>query len=119
VINPFRIDVSKFGQVEDRTEASFNISNISKEDLNISLVYMPEGYFEITLPDKVEAGKSAEATVKVIGDYIDQEFEKSVTFELSDTNKTRFTVPIRRIIRSPQTPATHTTGSEETGGAGN
>jgi hypothetical protein len=118
VISPFRIDVSKFGDIEDRTETKFNIANVSKEDLEISLVAKPDGVFEVDLPKMVKAGQAVDGTIKVDDEYLDQEFERSLTLELNDTNNTRFTIPVRRMIRAPQKPATQTSGASGAGGSG-
>ena len=79
----------------------FNITNVSDKKLEISLIDRPDGLFDIDLPSSVEAGKSAQGTIKLHDDAIEESFEKSVTLELNDEEKSRFTIPIKRTMRRP------------------
>ena len=51
------------------------------------------------MPKKVKAGKTAKGRIEILGDFVDQEFEKSMTLELGNTAHSRFTIPIKRKIR--------------------
>ena len=62
---------------------------------------MPYGMFQVDLPDKVSAGKIAKGEITLSDEYIDQEFEKSITVEVNDASKSRFTIPVKRVIRVP------------------
>jgi len=100
VIKPYKFNISQFGEAT-RDELTFEIHNVSPEDVEIKLVGMPVGMFSVELPKKVSAGKSKEGKIKLNKDYIDEEFEKSITIELSDKNLSRFTIPVKRQVRIP------------------
>jgi hypothetical protein len=73
---------------------SFDITNLSNNELAPSLVEYPRDLFEIKLPKKIKAGKTAEGILKIKSDNSPQSFQKSITFEINDQNKTRFTIPV-------------------------
>jgi len=99
VIKPYKLDVSQFGDMQ-RDEIKFAISNISSQDLQISLVSTAPDYFEIDLPKTVAANSEAEGTLKLRNDVLDKSFDKSFTIQVSDDESTRFTVPVRRTFRN-------------------
>ncbi|UCD16763.1 MAG: DUF1573 domain-containing protein [Candidatus Zixiibacteriota bacterium] len=106
VISPYKFDISQFGDKEV-SERKFVIENVSDQDLDINLIDMPSGMFKLELPKKVKAGKSAGGKIEIFDAYLTEEFEKSITIELSDAEKTRFTIPVKRTIRIPgQTAST-------------
>ena len=98
VINPYKVDISKFGE-KMRDKSKFSIENKSDNDIELTMVYYPEEYFDIDLPKVVKAGKTAEGKVQIKNEYQSEEFNKSFTFELNDDNHSRFTVPVTRVIR--------------------
>ena len=100
VIKPYKLDISQFGEkVRDRM--SFNITNVSEQDLTLELIDLPVDLVEVDLPDKIEAGKSAKGELILKPKAIEESFEKSITIELDDQEKSRFTIPIRRVLRIP------------------
>jgi len=99
LFDPVKIDVSQFGK-EPRTSAEFMIHNISDEDLKIDLIDIREDIFDIDLPRKVKSNDSAVAVISVKDDFVDQNFEQSVTIEFSDEARSRFTLPITRTVRT-------------------
>ena len=98
VIKPYKLDISQFGD-KVRDEMKFAISNVSSQDLQISLVSSATDYFEVDLPKTVAANSEVEGTLKLRDDVLDQSFEKSFTIQVSDDESTRFTVPVRRTFR--------------------
>jgi hypothetical protein len=102
VINPSKILLDEGGTVkEDGSE--FTIANISDEDLEIQVVYKPHGYFDIDIPGAIKSGKTAKCRIKAADDFLEKSFEKSITFELNDTAKSRFTLPISQRIKIVRT----------------
>ncbi len=99
-IQPYKFNISQFGEKE-RSKLEFQITNVSNEDLEISLVDMPQGMFEIKLPKKVKAGKTEEGKIQINDDFLSTEFKKSITIELNDKALSRFTIPVERTIRIP------------------
>jgi len=105
-ISPYKFDVSQFGDKKVK-ERKFVIENVSDQDLEIKLVDMPYGMFKLELPTKIKAGKSKSGKIIVLDEWMDKQFEKSLTIELTDAKNTRFTVPVKRTIRVPgQTAST-------------
>lgn len=97
-LKPYKLYVSRAGEVEV-DETKFKVTNISDADLGISVVGQPPDYFELEIPEKVNAGESVECKLKVNPKYLEGPFEKSITLELTDAAQTRFTIPvIRRLI---------------------
>lgn len=85
----------------------FTIENVSPEDLEIKVVSQPHGYFKLGIPKKVKAGRTIKCKLKVNKDKLKEEFQKSITIELNDAAKTRFTIPvIRRFIDAPRSQST-------------
>lgn len=98
-IKPYKLDISQFGD-KVRNEMKFTITNVSDQDLKLSLVSWPSSVLsKLDLPDKVKAGMSAEGKIELRDDALDEGFEKSFTFEVNDAAKSRFTVPIKRQVQ--------------------
>jgi hypothetical protein len=98
VIKPYKIDISQFSE-KPRDEVTFTIENVSDKPVGLTLIAVPNQFVEVDLPKEIEPGKTAEGTLRVKPDAADKEFEKSFTFEVNDENHTRFTVPIKRMVR--------------------
>ncbi|MEW6015302.1 MAG: hypothetical protein AB1690_08270, partial [Candidatus Zixiibacteriota bacterium] len=117
IIKPYKFDISQFGEKE-RSSMDFTIQNVSDLDLELALIDMPANMFKVTLPKKIKAGETAKGKFALQKEYIPKEFEKSITIELNDNAKTRFTVPVKRTIRIPGAPQTSTTPPGKTAGQG-
>lgn len=100
VIYPYKFDISQFGEAERRT-LEFDITNVSDQDLEISLIDMPQDMFKLKMPKQIKAGKKESGKIEIMDDFITEEFEKSITLQVSDESLTRFTVPVKRTIRIP------------------
>ncbi len=95
-ITPFGIDISQTGKTEHR-RGVFLIENLSDRDLKLKVVDEAREYFETTLPDIVKAGETAEGVVVVRKEAVGSVFKKSLTFELNDAGRTRYTLPVSRL----------------------
>jgi len=104
VCKPYKLDISQFGE-KVRSRMEFQITNVSEQDLEISLIDRPEGLFELMLPENIKAGQTATASIQLHEDGIESSFEKSITIELNDTQSSRFTIPIKRNLRDQTTTA--------------
>jgi hypothetical protein len=99
IMSPYKLDLSQNSEkVIDKLE--FEIQNVSDEKLDISLVSVASDYFEVDLPKSVGAGKTEKAKLKLLKSALEESFEKSFTIEVSDSAKSRFTVPVKRTISS-------------------
>ncbi len=101
-LNPYNLDVSQFTS-KPRRRAKFLIENKSSRDYELTLIDWSRKYFDVELPKKIKAGETAEGIVTVHKDMVDSEFEQSLTFEISDENHTRYTLPVRRMVRIKET----------------
>ncbi len=87
------------------TELYFSVVNRSKQTLTPRLVSFPRTLVSINLPKTIPASGYADLSIKLKDAALNKAFEKSVTFELNDTNHTRFTIPIKRGNPAPAKPA--------------
>ncbi|NOY88562.1 MAG: DUF1573 domain-containing protein [FCB group bacterium] len=94
-VKPFKVDVSQFTKLA-RRRAKFLIVNKSDRDFKIKLIDGNNKDFDVTLPNKVKAGETAEGMIEVHKDAIKKSFEQSFTFQINDDQQSRFTVPVRR-----------------------
>lgn len=100
IIEPYKIDLSQFTEKKvDRKE--FEIRNVSDQPLDVTLIYSAPGYMEVDLPSTIEPGQSGSGEVVISEDALDESFEKSFTIQLSDEAQTRFTIPVKRTVRTP------------------
>jgi hypothetical protein len=74
-------------------------------DLNLSLVAAPAELFELDLPKSVKSGGKVTGTLTLKEEAISESFEKSFTIELNDEKQSRFTIPVKRTLRTAGTPA--------------
>jgi len=116
-IKPYKLDISQFGD-KVRDEMKFTISNVSDLDLELKLVAYPVEFASVELPKSIQAGKSASGTVKLTSAGIESDFEKSFTLELNDEPKSRFTVPIKRTVKSPVAAGNTPKGASAADGEG-
>jgi hypothetical protein len=100
IIKPYKLDISQFGE-KVRDQMKFSISNVSDKPFELSVVSAPTELLVATVPKRIEAGQSVEASVKLQPDALTKEFEKSITIQLSDEKSTRFTIPVKRALRLP------------------
>ncbi len=106
VVKPYKLYASRAGKVEI-DEAKFDITNVSDADLSATVVSQPPGYFTINLPADIKPGQTAQASLKIDPDHLEEAFEKSITLELNDDAHSRFTIPvIRRLIGAEAIPKT-------------
>ena len=87
------------------TEYYFSIMNLSKHDLNPTLVSFPKTLVSVTLPKFIPAGSSADGSIRLTDLGQSTNFEKSATFEFNDSTRTRFTIAIKRGNPAPPQPA--------------
>ena len=95
IMRPYKIDLSQTGS-KTIDNMSFEIRNVSDEDLKIKLISYASEYFEVDLPKKIKAGETEKARVKLLKKVLKKSFDKSFTIELSDEVQSRFTIPVKR-----------------------
>lgn len=100
VVKPYKLDLSQFGE-RVRDQIKFTITNMSDKELEITKVYVPDGYGTLTCPAKVGAKATVEGSFKLSKAGLAKPFEQSFTIEVNDEQKNRFTIPIKREVRVP------------------
>ncbi|HOD67250.1 MAG TPA: DUF1573 domain-containing protein [candidate division Zixibacteria bacterium] len=98
ILTPNRLDVSQFTEMP-RRKATFTIHNTSAKDYTLTVIDCPADYFAVKLPPVVKAGETAEGSVEVLENRVGEEFERSLTFAISDEAGTRYTLPVKRMVR--------------------
>jgi hypothetical protein len=98
-LDPYRLDVSQFTPTPRRM-GKFNIVNKGDRDYNLKLIDYGAEFFELDMPTVVKAGQTATGTIMVHEHLIESEFTHSITFELDDEMRTRYTLPVKRMYRA-------------------
>lgn len=99
VISPYKFDISQYGE-KKRDELRFKITNLSGKTVHPKIISSSAGLCDISLPKEIKAGNTAEGVLRVKKEGLNEEFEKSVTIQIDDQVQTRFTIPIKRQIRT-------------------
>ena len=107
IFKPYKFDISQYGE-KTRKKLEFTITNVTDEKLNIDLIDMPAGMFKLSLPNSIKPGKEAKGEIELFDEFVSEEFEKSITFELTGKETIRFMVPVKRVIRIPGQKANET-----------
>jgi len=97
-LSPARLDVSQF-RAKPRLKAKFLVQNKGDIDLDILLIDYAEDYFTVELPAQVKAGETVEGIVAVHEHLETEEFERSLTIQISDEERTRYSLPVKRMYR--------------------
>lgn len=99
----------KWLPTEKDKEQKLIVKNVSAAPVKFSLVSQPYGFASIDLSrDELKPGKTKEIKVKVAKEFSGTEFQKSFTIELTDSAKTRITVPVVMAAVIATTPAPDT-----------
>ncbi len=93
VITPAKIE---FAQGDSAAALEFTITNKAKQPLTPRIVSAPRSLVSITLPPSIPGSESAKGTVTLKRAGLKAGFEKSLTIQLNDEAKSRFTIPIKR-----------------------
>ena len=98
---PYKLDLSQFGETV-RDEMKYTLANVSDQDLDLTLVSCPDELLTVKVPKHIAAGASANGLVKLTPTATGKSFETSITIQLNDKAATRFTIPIKRSVYSPE-----------------
>lgn len=112
VISPYKLDLSQ-GESNVVDKIEFTIKNVSDAKLDLTSVSFASDFFELELPKSLAPGASDKGKLKLLKSSIEQSFEKSFTIEVNDTNKSRFTVPVKRSLKTAKVQASQ--GASQTG----
>lgn len=79
------------------------IENTGKKRVKIKPVDYPKDLLKVKLSkDDLRSGEKAKLMVKLNRRMELDKFEKSITFELNDEHKTRFSIPVKKILTPEQ-----------------
>ena len=100
------LDVNRPEDQPKSWEYSIAIKNVTDDDMSLELVASPAGEgITVDIPSgPIEPGESMTIAVKVDPSVANNLFNRSFTFQASDTANTRFTVPIEKKMRWGPTP---------------
>lgn len=104
-ISPFEIKIPSSNK-PDKRQAAFLLENRGDQDLLVSLVDMDASLLEVELPERIKPGQAATGIVKVRRDVAVENFEKSITFEVADTKRTRYSLPVSMTAKPAGGPGT-------------
>ncbi len=91
-------------------EASFTLTNLTGTPLSTDIIALPGAFVDVELPATIPANGSVRGSIRAKENQAKKTFEKSITFELNDEAKSRFTIPVKRTYRS----GTTSSGTEDT-----
>lgn len=91
VIEP---SILKLSKLDGKDKVEFKIINKTDAEQTFENISFPKDLFEIKMPDKVAANGSATAQLVVKNGADVTKLVKSLTFDLTDANHSRYTLPI-------------------------
>jgi hypothetical protein len=97
-VNPQTLDFGPLGK-KLRRELETKITNLSQEEMQLTIVGCPPEFFEeVELSkDKIKPNKTAKLEVRLKRESEDQRFQKSITLEAKGKSTTlRFTLPVQK-----------------------
>jgi len=100
---------------EEKKEYKIQVKNLSGQKVGMNLVSTHTDFLNVKIPKNIKPGKTQEIKIKfknseersIIG------FKKSITIELTDAAKTRYTIPISYEKEQPQVAARPTPSSSK------
>jgi len=95
-----RVDLPQYGE-EITDTARLIIKNTSGRDLHVSLVEFPDE-ISIKWPTFIKARGSASGIIRLKDSARKVDFWKSITFEVDDKKRSRFTIPVEKSQRLPK-----------------
>ncbi len=96
-VMPFRIEFSKIGN-RNIDSVQFEIQNKFEHDLMLKTISPANAKYSCTIPEIIPVLSSAYGTIILNPQYADSQFVTYFTFEASDNESTRVTLPVRRKI---------------------
>jgi hypothetical protein len=96
VISPPYLDFSP-NQGEKVMENKVKLRNVSQEEIKLKIVDFPVNLLKVSLRgEKIKPAEEIELEVKLNKELEDDSFRRSITLELNDKAKTRFSIPVKR-----------------------
>jgi len=81
-------------------EKEVKIKNVSQEEIKLKVVDSSVGFFEIRFSDeRIKPSEEIDLKLRLNRDLKEDSFKKSITLELNDKAKTRFSIPVKREVK--------------------
>lgn len=92
-VDPFGLDIL---MGDEKDEYTVRLKNVMDKKLELKLVSSDPSFLKIDLPRDINPGETKNISVKLVNKeaYENTGFDKSFTFECSDSAKTRFSIPV-------------------------
>jgi hypothetical protein len=92
-VEPYTIEVTAETVIEN-DEVIFSLTNESDTDVQIKPIEWARHLFDIEIPEVIKAGETKQGKIILFADTYMKSISKSITFELDDKNKTRYSLPV-------------------------
>lgn len=103
-VSPLNLDFTPKGG-KKISIASVEIRNTGKEKLEVKVIDYPKDFLEVKLSsENLRPNGKVVLKARLSGKTSATKFEKSITLEFNDKNKTRLTVPAKMDISPPKIP---------------
>jgi hypothetical protein len=97
---PYKVQMGRTVD-KDVQSMSIKLTNLTDQELDISLISKHPKEIQFTLPEKLSANSTQEFQVALSPEFIDSEFETSFTIGFSDELNNRLTIPVKRKFYLP------------------
>ncbi|MFH1701409.1 MAG: DUF1573 domain-containing protein [Candidatus Zixiibacteriota bacterium] len=94
-IEPYSIEITE-ETVGPNDEISFSIINNSQSDVRLKPIEWAGHLYDIDIPEVIKAGETRQGKVILFAESYTKSFTKSITIELDDKDKTRYTLPVSK-----------------------
>lgn len=103
-VSPLNLDFTPKGNKKINI-AQVEIKNTGKEKMKVKVVDYPKDFLEVKLSsENLRPNGKVVLKARPVGKMSATKFEKSITLEFNDKNKTRLTVPAKMNISPPKIP---------------
>ena len=100
VLDPPLVNLTGFIPGKEKVEVI--VTNTTENDFTISLIDADKEFTGFELPEIIKAGETAKILVSLQNGAETNTFSKSLTFELNDTAKSRYSLPIAYVTSGMQ-----------------
>jgi hypothetical protein len=100
---------------EEKKEYKIQVENLSGQKIGMNLVSTHPDFLDVKIPNDIKPGKSQDIKIKFknVEERSTIGFKKSITIELTDAAKTRYTIPISYEKEQPQVASRPTPTSSQ------
>ncbi|KAA3633604.1 MAG: DUF1573 domain-containing protein [Calditrichaeota bacterium] len=100
VLDPPLVNLTGF--VPGKEKAEIIVTNTTVNDFTLNLIDVDNEYTGFEIPETIKAGETAKIYISLQNGAEANTFSKSLTFEVNDTAKSRYTIPIAYVTSGMQ-----------------